>query len=238
MMQKANSEKLREYRQKAAELGSFRKELDGTLGQLGPLQLQDAFGRFKQLDAEFKDLGATLGPNGVFQAKYGVGVINDHAVSFVIPKGCSRIEIVEEALGLVAGRHLLSPEYLTTCRKSPRFQAQVRQTLSLGIDGHVEKLDGMGYWQQDALLMSKGFSPAKLEDLVVAFAVFYVATGASLFGPKKAGALQEEWMVRCASQGGGESHSYALQFTDRGLTLEYLGEAATATNVAIASRIF
>jgi hypothetical protein len=113
-----------------------------------------------------------------------VEVINDHTVLFVIPKGVSRIEILEEVQGLIThpnGRPFIYPDDLAEWKEQDRFSRKQSTSKRLCIDGHVEGGDKKTREQQEAFL-GKEFTVAHFEDLAVAFSLHWVATGEPLFG--------------------------------------------------------
>ena len=132
------------YRALASKMAEYKQEVEGRLKayqHTGDLQgardlLEEASLRTKL----FIDLQRELGPKGILLAKYGVEVINDHTVMFVIPKGVSRIEILEEVQGLIKhpnGRAFIYPAHLAEWTTEDRFASQQATSKRLCIDGHV-----------------------------------------------------------------------------------------------------
>jgi hypothetical protein len=130
-------------------------------------------------------------PKEILLAKYGVEVINDHTVMFVIPKGVSRIEILEEVQGLIKhpnGRDFIRKRFLERWRKDQAFSLPQGESKRLCIDGHVQGGDGKTREQQEAFLSpdnqngGEQFQMANIEDLAVAFCLHWVATGEPLIG--------------------------------------------------------
>jgi hypothetical protein len=191
-LQQQNTELLDRYRQKAAELGAIRERVAEVLeqskrsGDLTPVTplLDELNLRTKKLE-EFR---ATLAPSDLFMAKYNVMVHNSRAVSFVIPKGVSRFEILEEAQGLwpvdEAYRHR-GP--LLKLFQKEAFRRVAPTSESVGIDVSEKGLENLTRQGQEVLLAHRIFRDkgylgmASLEDVVVAFAAFWVATQSSLF---------------------------------------------------------
>ena len=183
-----DSERGKAYRALAPEMVEYKKEVEGRLKecqQSGDLQgarelLEEASLRTKP----FIDLQRELGPKGILLAKYGVEVINDHTVLFVIPKGVSRIEILEEVQGLIRhpdGGPFIYPEHLANWKRQDGFSSKQATSKRLCIDGHVRGGDAKTRDEQEAFL-GKEFTMASFEDLAVAFCLHWVATGEPLFG--------------------------------------------------------
>jgi len=176
------------YRALAPEMAEYKKEVEGRLKecqQSGDLQgARDLLEEVSLRTKPFIDLQRELGPKGILLAKYGVEVINDHTVMFVIPKGVSRIEILEEVQGLIEhtdGGPFIDPTYLEQIKKIDRYSSKQSTSKRLCIDGHVPGGDGKTRKQQEAFL-GKEFTMANFEDLAVAFCLHWLATGEPLFG--------------------------------------------------------
>lgn len=180
---------LQEYREKVAETVKLRAEVESlatgshTSGDLGPAEnmLQELTLKTKELG----DLRQALGPEGLFLIKYGYQKIDDHTVSFVLPKGCSRYEILQEAQDLVSDRSLLNTWMVKFWAIDSRFTCRTLSSERLCIRGYVKGGIGKTSEQQDELLKSKGLELPSLEDLAVAFALHWVATKDSLLGWSK-----------------------------------------------------
>jgi hypothetical protein len=176
------SEALQQYRKKGAEIAELRNELNRKIGSLEPSEAQKEFDRFVVRTEEFEQLRAQLEPKDLFMAKYGVIVINDHTVSFVLPKGCSRIEMLQEASELANAAGLLDRWVLASWSVQERFTEVATESERICIDGHVEGMDSKTRKEQTSFLSGKGLVMPSLEDLAVAFALHWVATGEPLFG--------------------------------------------------------
>lgn len=175
------SEALRQYRQKGAEIGELRQQLGQKMGALTAPEAQREFEELQVHTREFAELRATLDPKDLFLVKYNVVVMNDHTVSFSIPKGCAKIEILHEAKSLVTDRDLIAPRQ-RDWGQQVGFLVKASSAKRICIDGHVEGGDGLTRAEQRELLFSKGLKPPLLDDLVVAFVVHWIATGGPLFG--------------------------------------------------------
>ena len=180
--------KAREYRKLSKELGDYQQEVSARFKECqetGDLATAKEILKEATLKTQpFIELQRELGATGVFLAKYGVEVINDHTILFVIPKGATRISILEEAHALIQereGRDLILPEHLSEWHEDERFTKQQESSKRLCIDGHVEGGDKKTREQQEAFL-GKEFTAAHFEDLAVAFSLHWVATGEPLFG--------------------------------------------------------
>jgi hypothetical protein len=144
-------------------------------------------------------------------SRYEVRVINDHTVSFVLPQGCSRIEILSWAQELEQERYggdLIHPSSLRRWQKDSRFTTAVKSTERICIDGHVAGGDQKDKATQEKLLSEKGLVLPRMEDLAVAFALYRIATCMLLWGGERF--LSGEFHVARAATG-------ALEFTEYGL---------------------
>jgi hypothetical protein len=220
-------DKVNQYRDAAGKLHELRREVEERLDsavESGDKQAaRDALEDLKASGASFKELRNTLSPTDLFIAKYNIQVHGPHEVSFVLPKGVSRYEMLREAQGLVAGRdnlNLVWPDQLKTLKDNKTFKATTTTPERIQIDGHVKGGDGKTRADQEAFLKSKGLPQANLEDLAAAFVAFYVATRTDLFEGKA---------VRAA---GG-----ALFFHSRGLRLVGISDGSSRGYVAVSSRV-
>lgn len=177
-----DSEALRQYRQKAAELAELRNGLEKRVGELPLSETQNEMNSLMLRTKELDEFRARLGPSQVFLATYGVEVINDHTVSFVLPKGCSRIEILDQAQKLVSDRTLIKPIDLVNFRKNQHFTCKSTVSERICIDGFVESSYAKSREEQVELLDSRGLELAKFEDVAVAFALHWMAAKVPLFG--------------------------------------------------------
>ena len=121
-----------------------------------------------------------------FVSKYSVEKINDHQVRFVLPKGTSRIDLLNEAQGIARelyGQDAVDPSQLEDWQKEDDFRTKTTSTTKLWIDGRVEGLDGKTRKQQERLIEKQWGETqmAPLADLAVAHTAFFILTGKDLF---------------------------------------------------------
>ena len=121
-----------------------------------------------------------------FVSKYSVEKINDHQVRFVLPKGTSRIDLLNEAQGIARGLYgqdAVYPSQLEDWQKEDDFRTKTTSKTKLGIDGRVEGLDGKTRKQQERLIEKQWGETqmAPLADLAVAHTAFFILTGKDLF---------------------------------------------------------
>jgi hypothetical protein len=228
------SEQLLSFRQAAAELAEFRKNAEieleeaATKGDLKTAQyiLEQASLKTKA----YEELRERLGPTGIFLAKYGVEVINDHTILFVLPKGCSRIDILNEAQGLVGGRDqrdLIYPDQLKEWQQDNRFTKPAEASERICIDGHVKGGDAMKRGPQEKFVAGKDLALPSIEDLAVAFALHWVATGEPLFGWRS----QNSYSYWVRGAGG------SLDFRRSGLGALGVNDGSDDRDVAVAARV-
>ena len=116
-----------------------------------------------------------------FVSKYSVEKINDHQVRFVLPKGTSRIDLLNEAQEIARGLYgqdAVDPDRLKNWQKKDDFRSKTTSTTKLGIDGRVEGLDAKSRKEQERVLKEQ---MAPLADLAVAHTAFFILTGKDLF---------------------------------------------------------
>jgi hypothetical protein len=222
-----DEERINQYRDIAMKLHELRQrveeQLDSAVESGDKQAARDALDELKASGAAFKELGNTLTPTDLFIAKYNIQVHGPHEVSFVLPSGVSRYEMLCEAQGLVAerdNRNLVFPDRLKKWEAEATFNSTSITPERIQIDGHVEGGDGMNRADQEAFLNNMGLPQANLEDLAAALVAFYVATGKSLF--------EGQW-VRAA---GG-----ALHLPGRGLYVDGIDDDCSHGDVAVSSRV-
>ena len=222
-----NQAKVSEYRDSAVKLSELRREVgqrfDSAVESGDKQAARDALAELKASGAAFQELRTTLSPTDLFIAKYNIQVHGSHEVSFVLPKGVSRYEMLCEAQGLVAGRDnrdLVWPTQLKKWEAEATFKSTSTTPERIQIDGHVAGGDDMIRAKQESFLKSKGLPQANLEDLAAAFVAFYVATGKDFF---------EDQVVRAA---GG-----ALDFNSSGLYVYDFDDDRSYSFMAVASRV-
>jgi hypothetical protein len=227
--------RLKEYRERAAELLDLSKGVEAgihTAAEAGNLQAsREAFGELQLKTKEFEEFRKTLTPAEIFLAKYNVEIINDHTVSFVVPKGVAPIEILREAQGLVTERNLIWPDQLAKWEKDPLFTTKARASERLCIDGHVPDSINKDYAEQEQMI-GKDNLPS-LEDLAVAFAACWIATGRPLFGwyGDKA-----DWSYIVRGAGGAlDFFSFRLRVSDA-VGANYRGDCVAAASYVTSKR--
>ncbi len=144
--QRYDQTKVTEYRAAATELHElftrFEQRIESAFENGNNQAVRDALAELKASGTEFQKLRATLSPTDLFVAKYNIQVHGAHEVSFVLPQGVSRYEMLCEAQGVVTGQALVLPAVLKWWAKDPRFADTCTTPERIQIDGHVE--GGMG----------------------------------------------------------------------------------------------
>jgi hypothetical protein len=224
-----DQKKLEEYRERAATLHDLSKGVEERMGKAaesGVIQAaREALGELKLKTKEFEDFRETLTPAEIFVARYNVEVVNDHTVSCVIPKGVSRIEILEEAQAMLTDRDLIWPAHLAKWTADPKFATEATTSERICIDGHVPNSVDKTRAQQEALVGKENLST--LDDLAVAFGVNWIATGEPLFGWHDE-SLGWSYVVRAAGR--------ALFLSSFGLHVDVIVDARSDDFVAVSSR--
>jgi hypothetical protein len=187
-----NPAKVTEYRDAATKLHELHREVeerfDSAVESGDKHAARSALAELKASGAAFKELRNSLAPTDLFIAKYNIQIHGPHEVSFVLPSGVSRYEMLCEAQVLVAererGRDLVYPGRLKIWEAEATFKSTSTTPERIQIDGHVDGGDEKTRAEQEAFLKSKGLPQANFEDLAAAFVAFYVATGKDLFEGK------------------------------------------------------
>jgi hypothetical protein len=199
-----------------------------SAAETGELQrAKDAFAELQLKTAEYETFRATLSPEVLFLAKYNVEVHGPHEVSFVLPKGISRAEMLQEAQALVEDRNLIYPDHLTKWQQDPTFTAVAATTQRIHINGHVKGGDAKSREEQEAFLKAQGLQMPSFEDLAAAFVAHYIATREPLFGFYK----DNDFTYTVRAAGG------ALYFNGYGLHDDVIFDAYRGDNVAVAAAL-
>jgi hypothetical protein len=183
-----DQEGVNQYREAALKhrevLRTAEERMDAAIENGDKAEAEKALAEATASGEAFRELRSKLKPTDLFVAKYNIQVHGPHEVSFVLPRGVSRYEMLCEAQELVAerdGRALVDSDDLKRWGDDARFTASCESPERIRIDGHVEGGDANTALQRAKLLAGKGLEQAKLEDLGAAFVANYVATGRDLF---------------------------------------------------------
>jgi hypothetical protein len=230
-----NEAKVREYREAATKLheslSAADKRMDAAIENGDKAAAQAALDEATASGEAFKALRSTLSRTDLFVAKYNIQVHGPHEVSFVLPRGVSRYEMLCEAQELVKNRDqrdLVYPDHLNRRMGDARFTASCDQPERIQIDGHVKGGDAMTRKDQEKFLQRKGLEQAQLEDLAAAFVAHYVATEEPLLGWYE---KDSSWGFTVRAVGG------ALSFFSDGLDVVGIDDDSSASTVAVASRV-
>jgi hypothetical protein len=149
-------------------------------------------------------------------------------VSFVLPKGVSRVEMLREGQELVSEQKLVYPPRLKEWQTEEAFTASSHTPERIRINARVQGGDAQDRATQETLVVeSLGLTLPTLEDLAAAFVANYVATGEPLFG--WFGNNNYTYVVRAA---GG-----ALYFDSYGLSAYGINDADSYSYVAVAALV-
>ncbi len=233
--QRYDQSKVTEYRAAATALHELsltvERRMASAIESGNKQDALDALAELKTTDAEFQKLRSTLSPTDLFIAKYNIQVHGAHEVSFVLPTGVSRYEMLCEAQGVVGereGRELVWPDQLKEWEKNPKFTDTCTTPERIQIDGHVEGGDEKTRAEQEAFLKRKKLPLASLEDLAAAFVAHYVAAGETLFGWYS---KSNSWSFVVRAAGG------ALNFFSRGLVVGAIDDDDSDGYVAVSAHV-
>jgi hypothetical protein len=116
-----------------------------------------------------------------FVTKYNIKVLGEGQVSFTLPNGASRIDILNEAQALspeLHGRPAVYAERLAKWTVDSAYTEKVTADTAKSVDGNVSNSIRMNRAEQEA----KGWNNIDLADLAAAHAAYFIATGKDLFG--------------------------------------------------------
>ena len=224
-----DSNKLKEYRERAAELHDLSRGVEERLGKAvesGVIDAaREALGELTLRTKEFEDFRKSMTPVEIFLANYNVEVVNDHTVSFVVPRGVAPIEILREAQGVVIDRDLIYPTQLEEWEKDPKFTAPATSSERISIDGHVPNSINKDRTEQEKMVGKENLP--SLDHLAVAFAVNWIATREPLFGWYN---KSRSWSNVVRAAGG------ALYFSSNGFYVYVIRGDRGNVDVAVSSR--
>jgi len=225
-----NQENIKQYREAAIALHELRvsteQQIQSALESGDKQGARDALAALKASGAEFQQFRATLTARELFVAKYNIEVHGDHEVSFVLPKGVSRYEMLSEAQGLVGERDLVYPDQLKEWQSNPAFLERCDVPERIQINARVQGGDGKDRARQEKLVKSLKLTLPTLEDLAAAFVAHYVATGEPLFGW-----YHNPWSFVVRGAGGG------LNLDSDGLYVFDIDDDHSDSHVAVAARV-
>jgi hypothetical protein len=187
---------LQSYRKQAERVGALRHDLEARVAKAAESgDLETARKALDELTLATKNLEVQrekLSQVDLFLAKYGVLVHDKHTVSFVIPRGTSRYEMLVEASNLVMNEssprycshrvHFIYPDMFDQWSRDPKFVAPVTILERRCIRGHVALADARTREEHLKFLEQGGLDLATVEDLASAFVAGFVATGEPIFG--------------------------------------------------------
>jgi hypothetical protein len=227
-----DKDKVTRYREAATELHKLRVEtgqqIESAIESGDKAAARSALEELKARGAEFHKLRETLTARDLFVAKYNIQVHGPHEVSFVLPKGVSRFEMLREGQELVSERKLVYPAQLKEWQTEEAFTASSHTPERIRINARVQGGDAQDRATQETLVVeSLGHTLPTLEDLAAAFVANYVATGEPLFGWWEN--TNFTYVVRAA---GG-----ALVFFSYGLGANGIGDVYSFSDVAVAALV-
>lgn len=146
-----------------------------------------------------------------FVAKYDIKVLGESQVSFTLPRGSSRIDLLNDAQeiapGLI-GRDAIYPTRLRTWQEHPTFTSRLAEGLERAVDGCVQHSNNKTNSEQQA----QKLLDVSLPDLACAHAAFLVATKRNLFNGDN--------VIRTNDDSAYGGYGRALYFSHEGLDQE------------------
>ncbi len=226
-----NQGNIKQYREAAIALHELRltteQQIQAALESGDKQAARDALAALKASGEKFQELRSTLTARDLFVAKYNIQVHGPHEVSFVLPKGVSRYEMLSEAQELVDDRVLVWPIQLKGWQSDPAFEKACDVPERIQINARVQGGDGKDRATQEKLVESLKLTLSSLEDLAAAFMAHYVATGEPLFGWFD----KDNYTFVVRAAGG------ALGFFSHGLDVYDISDDSSYSSVAVAARV-
>ena len=115
-----------------------------------------------------------------FIDKYGIEVLAESQVALTLPEGATRIEFLQEAQEIAKklhGQDGIWPGRLERWTKDRAFTDTVDEIRELAVDGNVKGSTNHTRSEQE----KKGWNDVDFQDLAVAHAAYFIATGKDLF---------------------------------------------------------
>lgn len=180
-----NHEQLKQYRQAAADLDALRRDVGERIDRAKQGDdLAAGYEALSELETrmeDFKNLRSSLTPLDLFLATYNVEVHGPYEVSFVIPRGTSRFDLLREAYDFMPEEQkLVALIHLRARATEPSFTKASDATERV----HIKVHDDRRFQEAKELneyLKERNEEMATLEDVVTAFDMHYVATHDALF---------------------------------------------------------
>lgn len=163
----------------------FEERFEEAVVQGDPTAIEALFREASLGTNAYENMREKLGDAGVMLAKYGVHVINDCTILFVLPAGCSRIEVLKEVQRVVGERDeisLIQPKVLEKWESDEGFLQTIPGSKRVCIHGHVRGSNVEPLALQQQFIRTKNVKLPSVEDLATAFALHWVATMSPLFG--------------------------------------------------------
>lgn len=138
------------------------------------------------ISEELKRMRAQFTPQELLIGKYSIEAHDANTVSLIIPKGLSRLELIQDvermqAAGEFPEQGIIDHESFVEWEIKMDLAEVVREDLRIKITGAVQGGDSLSRRKQVAFLTKKGFVIAPVEDAVVAHAAMFGAIGTDLF---------------------------------------------------------
>ncbi len=185
-----NETKVREYREVGQRLHELRVEVQERIqsaGAEGALhKAEDALAELKASGKEFEKLRLDLAPTDLFVVKYSIEVHGPHEISFVVPRGVSRYEMVCEGRSLLengkGSRPVIDPRTTRMLLTAPISLVRAAAPEYVRIVGHVIGGAHKTKAEQEELLAEKGLTQATPADVAAAYVAHRMAACGHLFG--------------------------------------------------------
>jgi hypothetical protein len=161
-----------------------------------------------QVDIKTQDIERR---QAAFVAKYDIKVLGESQVSFTLPHGSSRIDLLNEAQEIapkLIGRDAIYPPRLKAWQEHPAFTSRLGEGLERAVDGCVQHSNN----QTNSEQLAQNLLDVSLPDLACAHAAFLIATKRNLFNGDN--------VVRTNDESAYGGYGRALYFSRGGLDQE------------------
>lgn len=178
----SDTQAVAQYRREALQVHTLRNEIDTRLAHDDLRGAQDIFGQLTLKTKEFEALRSRLTPAELFIVQYAVEVPAELTVSLVLPGSTPAVRLLNDAQRLVSDQELFWSAHLSRWQMEAKFtnitpESRRISVRGLGADGLVGD-----HLRRTQVLEETKLQEPKLDEIMVAFAAYYIATGEPIFG--------------------------------------------------------
>ena len=174
--------------------------------------------------ADFKKVREGLSPVDLLRVESNAEIVGDHHIAFVLPRGVSKLELLERAQEVyqeTSSDHLIQPDTLVIWAKNPAFQETYDTPQRIEVIGCVPDSPGLSKEPQEALLAQQGCRFANPAEASLGFALYLIFTKESFFDGRAA---------RTSGETIGQANIGLMKVYDSDRGFDYYGAAGVKIN--------